>query len=327
MSTVRRTAALIGAAAIVLVLVASCSKDPAAEEPGAESTTTTTAAPNAPVDCDPETVTASYVPLGPRAAPGDMPAGSKMREIQDRGKLIVAVSGDLPQFGSLDPASNELEGFDIDMAKAVARAIFGTDVGHMQYKVVSFAQRIPDLQERRVDMVADIMTINCARWELINFSTEYFTAGQQILVANGSDVTGKGDLAGKKACAAIRSTSADLLDQLVADGIAVEPVIVPAVSDCMVEFQSGAIDAIVGDNTVLAGFEVQDPYAEIVGGELLTTEPYGLGFNQADVDFTRFVNSVLEEMRANGEWAAIYQRWLGTPVPAPPAAVYGREVP
>jgi polar amino acid transport system substrate-binding protein len=325
MSTARRTAALFGALVVVLALVASCSKDPAAEEPGAESTTTTTAAPTGPApDCDP---VASFAPEGPRPAPGEMPAGTKMREIQDRGKLIVAVSSDLPQFGSLDPASNQLEGFDIDMAKAVARAIFGTDVGHMQYKVVSFAQRIPDLQDRSVDMVADIMTMNCARWKLINFSSEYFTAGQQILVAAGSDVTGKGDLAGKKACAAVRSTSADLLEELVADGIDVEPVIVRAVSDCMVAFQSGTIDAIIGDNTVLAGFAAQDPYAEIVGGELLTTEPYGLGFNQADVDLTRFANSVLEEMRVNGEWAAIYQRWLGTPVPAPPAAVYGRALP
>jgi polar amino acid transport system substrate-binding protein len=318
-----RVAALVATIALVVGL-AACSDDPAAEEPGVASTTTTTTAPSGPVpECDP---VASYAPLGPRPAPGQMPAGSTMREIQDRGRLVVAVSGDLPLFGSLNPASNQLEGFDIDMAKAVARAIFGTDEGRVTYKVVSFAQRIPFLQDGSVDMVADIMTMNCARWQLINFSTEYFTAGQQILVAAGSDIAGKEDLAGRTACAADRSTSADLLDELVAGGIAVEPVIVPAVSDCMVEFQGGTIDAIVGDNTVLAGFADQDPYAEIVGGELLTTEPYGLGFNQADVDLTRFVNSVLEEMRQDGEWAQIYERWLGPPVPAPPPAVYGREL-
>jgi polar amino acid transport system substrate-binding protein len=315
----RRVAALLATAAVVVGLVA-CSDDPAAEEPGAAPTTTTTAAPSGPVpECNP---VASYAPEGPRPAPGQMPADSKMREIQDRGRLVVAVSGDLPLFGALNPATVQLEGFDIDMAKAVARAIFGED-GHVTYKVVSFAQRIPDLQARTVDMVADIMTMNCARWELINFSTEYFTAGQQILVAANSDVTRIEDLAGKKACAADRSTSADLLAR--DEYRQIEAVIVPNVSDCMVEFQSGTVDAIVGDNTVLEGFAKQDPYATVVGGSL-TTEPYGLGFNQDDVDFTRFVNSVLEDMRRNGEWAAIYETWLPPPAPAPPPAVYGREL-
>ena len=319
MTAWRRAAALLATVAVVAGLVA-CSDDPAAEEPGAAPPTTTTAAPSGPVpECNP---VASYAPEGPRPAPGQMPAGSKMREIQDRGRLVVAVSGDLPLFGALNPATNQLEGFDIDMAKAVARAIFGED-GHVTYKVVSFAQRIPDLQARTVDMVADIMTMNCARWELINFSTEYFTAGQQILVASNSDVTRIEDLAGKKACAANRSTSADLLAR--DEYRQIEAVIVPNVSDCMVEFQSGTVDAIVGDNTVLEGFAKQDPYAKIVG-DSLTTEPYGLGFNQDDVDFTRFVNSVLEEMRQDGEWAAIYERWLPPPAPTPPPAVYGREL-
>ena len=323
MTTRRRTLLLLSSALAVLGLLAGCSHAPAADEPGAATTTTETTAPTAPPpECDP---TASYTPLDPRPEPNQMPAGSKMEEIQKRGKLIVAVSGDLPLFGSLNPASNQLEGFDIDMAKAVARAIFGTDEGHMQYKVVSFAQRIPDLQEDRVDMVADIMTMNCARWELINFSVQYFTAGQQILVAKDSGIRGVADLSGKKACAAARSTSADLLNE--PDYAQVQQVIVGDVSDCMVEFQAGTVDAIVGDNTVLAGFAAQDPYAEIVGGGLLTTEPYGLGFKKDAVDFTRFVNSVLAEMFTDGEWAALYEKWLDVPAPAPPVPNFSRPLP
>ena len=58
-----------------------------------------------------------------------------------------------------------------------------------------------------------------------------------------------------------------------------------------------------------------------------TEEPYGLGFNKADVDFVRFVNARLEQMRASGEWTQIYNRWLRDALgsaPAPPIAVYGR---
>jgi polar amino acid transport system substrate-binding protein len=58
-----------------------------------------------------------------------------------------------------------------------------------------------------------------------------------------------------------------------------------------------------------------------------TAEPYGLGFNKDDVDFVRVVNARLAEMRTDGEWTRIYNRWLREalgPAPEPPTAVYGR---
>ena len=68
-------------------------------------------------------------------------------------------------------------------------------------------------------------------------------------------------------------------------------------------------------------------YAVVPDQRAFTEEPYGLGFNEKHVDFVRFVNSRLEEMRTNGEWTRIYDRWLrGSlgPAPKPPIAVYGR---
>lgn len=321
MSTRRRTVGLVVALAVVLGLVAGCSKDPAAEEPGASTTTTTAAPPSGEVpDCAP--VTASYAPDGPLPAPGQMPSGTTMREIQDRGRLIVGVSGDNLLFGSVNPESGQLEGFDVDMAREVARAIFGNP-DQIQYVIMSFAQRIPALQAGTVDMVANVMTINCARWQLINFSTEYYQAGQTILVAANSGITSIRQLDGQKVCAPANSTSADQL--ALPENAGIEAVIVPTSSDCMVAFQSGAVVALAGDDTVLAGYAAQDPYARLVA-ERYTEEPYGLGINKDHVDLTRFVNGVLAQMRADGTWAEIYQRWLGTPVPAPPAAVYGRAL-
>ncbi len=78
---------------------------------------------------------------------------------------------------------------------------------------------------------------------------------------------------------------------------------------------------------MLAGLAAQDPYAEVVQSPAFTAEPYGLGINKTNVDFVRFVNGVIEEMRSDGRWARNYQTWLADalgPAPAPPAAVYGR---
>ena len=91
-------------------------------------------------------------------------------------------------------------------------------------------------------------------------------------------------------------------------------------------FQQGAVDSVTGDDTVLAGFVAQDPYAKVVGSAL-TSEPYGLGVAKTHPEFVRFVNGVLADIRANGTWAAMYRTWLapdGGAVPAPPVAVYGR---
>ena len=66
----------------------------------------------------------------------------------------------------------------------------------------------------------------------------------------------------------------------------------------------------------------QDPNTVITSAKAITAEPYGLGFNKADVYLVRYVNRVLADLVADGEWKAIYNRWLAEPIgpaPAPPS--------
>jgi len=257
-------------------------------------------------------------------APGSSPGDSAtVARIRSRGTLKVGVSADNLLFGYRNPVTGKLEGFDIDVVDEVAKSIFGTATGHVDYVVENFAQRIPDLRSGKVDMVADIMTINCVRWAQIAFSTEYFHAGQQVLVRKNAPYKGIQDLNGKKVCTANGSTGND---NLKAKFPKVQRVLVDNISDCMVLFQQGAVEGIVSDNTVLNGFASQDPYAQVRGPQF-TDEPYGLGFNQANVDFVRYVNALLDTWRTDGTWKRIYQKWLPAPVPNPPPAVYGRALP
>lgn len=55
-------------------------------------------------------------------------------------------------------------------------------------------------------------------------------------------------------------------------------------------------------------------------GPQFTDDPYGLAISSRHPDFVRFVNAVLAKMRADGQWAASYARWIGAPIPAPPKA-------
>ena len=93
-------------------------------------------------------------------------------------------------------------------------------------------------------------------------------------------------------------------------------------------FQQGAVAAITGDDTVLAGLAAQDPYARGAGAEgIHRRSRTASGVNAKNVDFVRFVNARLAQMRDDGEWTTIYNRWLRAPLgpaPSPPKAVYGR---
>jgi polar amino acid transport system substrate-binding protein len=282
--------------------------------------------PAAPVTCtDAGEVTRSYQPAaGGLPAPGNLPTGSTMAEIRDRGFLIAGVSGDSYLLASRNPLNGVIEGFDIDMVNQVAAAIFGTAKGHVQLRVISAADRIPLLEAGEVDIVARNMTINCVRWTQIAFSAEYFHSGQKILVQKGSGITKVADLSGKRACAPAGTTSLDQIQDVAPDAI---PVTAVNHTGCLLKFQNGETDAITGDDTVLAGLAAQDPYAEVVTGEALTDEPYGIGVNSDNVDLVRFINGVLERMRADGSWQASYQKWLKPSLKVDatqPTPIYGR---
>lgn len=283
---------------------------------------TTSASTSQPTSCD--NPVASYQPIG-SATPNSIPIGSTMAKIRERGRLIAGVSADTYLLGSRNPFTGEIEGFDIDMVKAVTEAIFG-DENRFQLKVITAAQRIPALEQGDVDIVARNMTINCDRWEQIAFSTEYYRSGQKILVRKGSKANSISDLNGQKVCAPIGTSS---MDNLIKKAPKAIPVGASTHTGCLVLFQEGQVAAITGDDTVLAGLAAQDPYAVVPEQRAFTEEPYGLGFNAEEVDFVRFVNARLAQMRTNGEWTQIYNRWLRDPLgpaPNPPDAVYGRTL-
>jgi polar amino acid transport system substrate-binding protein len=277
-------------------------------------TTSTTMAPQVE-PCDnraPLPATASYPPLEPLPAPGGpMPDGSHMETIRRRGKLVVGTSIDTNLFASVNPATNEIEGFDVDMARLVAAAIFGTADDRVELRGITYAQRIPLVVAGEVDLVAHTMTINCRRWQQVAFSEVYLYAGQKLLVPVSSTATSVEDLAGRTVCVSAGGTSADEMRELDVRP-PIQVVEVANQTDCVVLFQRGEADAIRSDDTVLAGFARQDPFAKVVGRPL-TEEPYGMAMSLEHPEFVAFVNAVLRQAKADPSaagWSASYDRWL-----------------
>jgi polar amino acid transport system substrate-binding protein len=249
-----------------------------------------------------------------------MPAGSYMAKIQRRGRLIAGVDQNTLLFAYFNTGDAAIEGFEVDLLHELSRAIFG-DPNKIQYKAVTTAQRIPVVQDGSVDIVVDAMTITCARKQEVDFSTVYYGARQRLLVPINSPIHGIADLAGKKVCATKGSTSLDNIVKLAPKAI---PYPVAQRTDCLVALQQGAVDAVTSDDTILLGFQAQDPFTKIVGPSI-SPQPYGMAISKAHPEFVRFVNGVLARMRADGTWRRIYAKWLGGLVhstPAPPTPHY-----
>jgi polar amino acid transport system substrate-binding protein len=251
-----------------------------------------------------------------------IPPGSTMAKIRQRGRLIAGVSADTFLLGARNPVSGEIEGFDIDLVKQIAKAIFG-DENRYQLRVITALDRIPVLQKHEVDIVARNMSITCDRWKDIAFSAQYYESGQKILVRKGSDITGLDSLAGHKVCAPTGTTTMDNLIRLAPQA---EPVGAATHTGCLVLLQEGRVDAITGDDTVLAGLAAQDPYAVVLDEAAFTKEPYGVGIPKDQVDMVRFVNGVLEKMHSDGSWQASYDKWLAPTLgqKTQPTPQYGR---
>lgn len=286
---------LVVTAAIALGGCASMSDDAqnsslrAIEQPVAKPTELS--APKTPTRCAQPFKSLPASPL-PRA--GHMRPGSLMESIHRRGVLRVGVDQNTLRLGYFNPITRSMEGLDIDLARAVARAIFGRSKGHIVFMAISTDQRGPAIEAGAVDLVASAFSINCERRETMRFSSVYYRAQQKLLVPVDSTIESLADLRGKPVCATVGSTS---IDNLYGTGVVRHPVQLRP--DCLVELQEGRVAAITSDDSILVGFKQQDRQTKIVGS-CINVERYGMAINRAHPEFVRFVNGVLERIGADG---------------------------
>lgn len=268
--------------------------------------------------CSQQNRRASLPPLTPLPVPHHMPAGSTMDRIAQRGYLIVGVLEDTYPF-SFRNQRLTFEGFDIDVARDIAAAIFG-DPGRVVFRPVTEADRLPAVTSNRVDLVVASLTVDCKRRAVADFSAVYYEAGQRILVNRGSAVASLNDLGGQRVCAGRGTTS---LTTILAAASKPIPVAARTETDCLMLLQLGEVDAVSTDDTLLVGMAAQDRRTEVVGPRF-TEEPYAVATSKKAPDLVRFVNAVLERRVQDGRWRASYEHWLGLlgPPPAPPIPSY-----
>jgi aspartate/glutamate/glutamine transport system substrate-binding protein len=239
---------------------------------------------------------------------------SFMASLQTKGKLRIGTQEDNPPFSVKNPVNGKWEGFDTDVGREVAKAIFGTKAEpdtYIEWVAVTSATRIPSLTDNKADLIIKTFTINEDRKKQIDFSDVYFSTGQRILVKKSNDAIKEvADLAGKTFCAQKGSTSEQNVTKITPTA---KPLLLSSYPECLLALQQGQADAVSTDETILFGLVKQDSNTKIVG-KYFSDEPYGIGVKKNEsgdrTGFVPFLNTWLAGAISDGTWGKLYEKHI-----------------
>jgi len=242
--------------------------------------------------------------------PPKLAAGTTMAAIQQKGKLVIGTKFDQPLFGLKDPATGKIEGFDADIGREIAKAIFG-NVKDIDSKI-SFVETVsknrePFIQNGTVDLVVATYTINATRKQVVDFAGPYFQAHEDIMVRKDENsIKTVTDLNGKKVCSVQGSTS---IKNLVAKAPQADTSITfDTYSKCAEALGDGRVQAEVTDNSILAGLAAQSEGKYKVLNAPFSDEPYGIGLKKGDTAFRTFLNDTIQKLEDNGTWKKLFNK-------------------
>ncbi|MBA2293631.1 MAG: transporter substrate-binding domain-containing protein [Actinobacteria bacterium] len=212
-------------------------------------------------------------------------------EIASRKRLIVGVKCDTPPFGYLDVRGKNA-GVDVEIAKQFARYAFGR-AQRLTFVCAPPAVREPLLTNGRVDLVISTFTYTSDRDTRIDFSRPYYNASGRLLVRNDSPIRSLADIRGRK----VATTSGSVYDRWMKRCFSgTEVVVVDSVTNAVLAFNQGRVDAVMFDDTSLALIAATNPAAKLTD-DLFQEGPYGIGIKQGNVELKRWVDARLNLMK------------------------------
>jgi ABC-type amino acid transport substrate-binding protein len=239
------------------------------------------------------------------AKPEAKPAASRIDQIKKNGKLILA-TGNYRPFEYHDEKTNKIVGYDIDVAEAIAKKIgVPLEVQEMQ-----FTGLIPSLQNGQADLVIAAMYITPQRSEVVDFADPYMDTGMVVVVRkDDTAIKGPDDLKGKVVGVKTGATSEKVAQDMNEKGAKIEIKSYKETVDYLLDLQNGRLDAAINDLLNQLEYNKANPTVKIVG-EAFTKAQLGIAVKKGDKELADLANSVLKEMKQNGEAEKLYQKWL-----------------
>lgn len=228
---------------------------------------------------------------------------SALEKVKEAGKLTIATSPDFPPFESL-ASDGSVEGIEIDILNLICDKL-GVE---LEINQMDFDSVLPGVQAGKYDVGVSGISITEKRQKNVLFTDPYCLAAQAIVVTEGSDITCKADLEGKKVSVQTGTTAETFCMENNYDVSSFA-----ANSDAQAALTSGKVDAWVIDDLTAA--DMVKVYNEAGGSKLvildeaMTTEPYAFAFSFGSEDLVEEINSILSELLADGTIASIFEKY------------------
>ena len=229
--------------------------------------------------------------------------GTTLKSVQKAGKLTIATSPDFPPFESLGD-NNEVVGIEIDVLNLICEQLGVT----LEITQRDFDSVLPGVQAGKFDVGVSGISVTEKRQKNVLFTDPYCLAAQAIVVTEGSSITCKADLEGKKVSVQTGTTAESFCMD---NGYDVSSF--AANSDAQTALTSGKVDAWVIDDLTAA--DMVKVYNAAGGGQLvildeaMTTEPYAFAFAFGSEDLVAEINTILNGLVADGTIASIFEKY------------------
>jgi len=200
---------------------------------------------------------------------------SRLDIVKKRGKLICAGRTDLAGFGFLDSVGGN-KGFDIDLCRAVAAAVFG-EAAVLEIVPITASERGPAIQAGEVDILSRNVTWTSTRdaqWG--NYTITMFYDGQGFMTRKDTGFTSASELGGATVCVTGGTTTElNLADFFRQEGMELKTVVFEDAVSLYGAYALGRCDVSTSDKSQLAAFksEFPDPAAHVILPETISKEP------------------------------------------------------
>ncbi len=240
---------------------------------------------------------------------------SKLDEVLQRGKVIVGVTSEAPPFGFVDE-KGELVGFDIDIARLLAKYLFAKDESpkRIEFLKQGFAARWPNVESGAVDFGIQVTTILPDRVLRVGFTRPYIDSGIVMIVKKDSSFKTLKDLDDPKYTTAVLTNpqQAERAKQffpkakvLVFDSVAAE----------FTALKTNRADAAQLDTPVAQWYVKQNPEFRILEQALMPPTNNAIFLKLGDFKWWQVLDTLVGEMTGGSlfpEYSAIYEKWFGT---------------
>ena len=215
-----------------------------------------------------------------------------LKTVRDRGQLICGVSEGLPGFSALDD-KNQWTGFDVDLCRALAAAIFN-DAGKVQFVSVASGDRFQALSSKRIDVLARNSTWTMDRDTALGviFAAVNYYDGQGFMVRKSLKIDTALELADKSICTQSGTTTElNLADYFRNNRMNYKAMTFPTADEALKTYDSGGCDALTSDVSQLHGLRIKlsKPLDQVVLPEVISKEPLGPAVRQDDVQWLNIV--------------------------------------